>query len=94
MKNWIAISAALLLVACGQQAATTSAPAETGGSRSGDFGPPQGEPVKAVLTSPPLVPPPTGRTAPAKVIVELEVQEVEREIAEWFAIRRFRSPAR
>src|SRR6188508_1178960 len=81
MKNWIAISAALLLVACGQQAATTSAPAETGGSRSGDFGPPQGEPVHAVLTSPPLVPPPTGRHAPAKVIVELEVREVEREIA-------------
>jgi hypothetical protein len=39
MKNWIAISAALLLVACGQQAATHQRPAETGGSRSGDFGP-------------------------------------------------------
>ena len=38
--------------------------------------------MNAVLTSPPLVPPPTGRHAPAKVIVELEVREVEREIAE------------
>src|SRR5687768_4437071 len=83
MKNWISIAAALLLVACGQQATSpTRAPVDTGGSRSGDFGPPQGEPVNAVLTSPPEVPPPTGRSTPAKVIVELEVQEVEREIAE------------
>src|SRR5688572_9693112 len=83
MKNWISIAAALLLVACGQQTTSpTSAPADTGGSRSGDFGPPQGEPVNAVLTDPPSVPPATGRHAPAKVIVELEVQEVEREIAE------------
>jgi nitrite reductase (NO-forming) len=81
--------AAALLVGCSQQpdpagkaaanAANTSA---TGGSRQGDFGPPQGEPVQAVLTSPPQVPPPTGRHAPAKVIVELEVREVERDIAE------------
>ena len=48
----------------------------------GDFGPPQGEPVKAVLTSPPMVPPATGRTAPAKVIVELEVVEKEMQISE------------
>src|SRR5688572_3476749 len=83
MKNWISIAAALLLVACGQQATSpTRAPFDTGGSRSGDFGPPQGEPVNAVLTDPPSVPPATGRHAPAKVIVELEVQEVEREIAE------------
>ena len=54
----------------------------TGGSRAGDFGPPQGEPVKAVLTSPPAVPPATGRTAPAKVIVELEVIEKEMPISE------------
>jgi nitrite reductase (NO-forming) len=58
------------------------APGDTGGSRSGDFGPPQGEPVHAVLTSPPHVPPPTGRTAPAKVIVELEVIEKELPIAD------------
>jgi len=57
-------------------------PATTGGSKGGDFGPPQGEPVKAVLTSPPLVPPATGRTKPAKVIVELEVIEKEMPISE------------
>ena len=84
-KNWMVIAVATMLVACGQDSAPdgASAPAaDTGGSRSGDFGPPQGEPVKAVLTSPPEVPPPTHRTAPAKVIVELEVIEVEKEIAD------------
>ena len=35
-----------------------------------------------MLTSPPLVPPATGRTAPAKVIVELEVIEKEMAISE------------
>ena len=55
---------------------------DTGGSRKGDFGAPQGEPIKAVLTSPPMVPPPTGRKAPAKVIVELEVIEKEMPIAD------------
>jgi nitrite reductase (NO-forming) len=55
---------------------------ETGGSAKGDFGPPQGAPVKAVLTSPPNVPPPTGRSKPAKVIVELTVVEKEMEISE------------
>ena len=54
----------------------------TGGSQAGDFGPPQGEPVKAVLTSPPSVPPATDRTTPAKVIVELEVIEKEMPISE------------
>src|SRR5262245_4899804 len=64
-------------------AATKATPAATtGGSKEGDFGPPQGEPIKAVLTSPPLVPPATGRTAPAKVIVELEVIEKEMPISE------------
>ena len=55
---------------------------DTGGSAAGDFGPPQGAPINAILTSPPMVPPPTGRMAPAKVIVELEVREVEKEISE------------
>lgn len=82
-KKWLVPFTAILLAACGQQpAATKPAGAETGGSLAGDFGPPQGEPVHAVLTSPPLVPPATNRKAPAKVIVELEVQEVEKEIAE------------
>jgi nitrite reductase (NO-forming) len=56
--------------------------ADTGGSAKGDLGPPQGEPIKAVLTSPPEVPPPTGRSAPAKVVVDLVVKEVEKPIAE------------
>ena len=49
---------------------------------SGDFGPPRGAPIHAVLTSPPNVPPPTGRHSPAKVIVELEVIEKEMQISE------------
>ena len=55
---------------------------DTGGSRKGDFGPPQGEMIEAVLTAPPHVPPPTNRDYPAKVKVELEVREVDMEIAE------------
>jgi nitrite reductase (NO-forming) len=58
------------------------AAAETGGSLHGDFGPPQGPEIKAVLTSPPMVPPPTGRTKPAKVVVELDVIEKEMPISE------------
>jgi nitrite reductase (NO-forming) len=41
-----------------------------------------GAPIHAVLTSPPEVPPPTHRTTAAKVIVELEVRELEGEISE------------
>jgi nitrite reductase (NO-forming) len=37
---------------------------------------PQGEPVVAVLTSPPNVPPPTNRTQPARVVVKLSVKEL------------------
>jgi nitrite reductase (NO-forming) len=54
----------------------------TGGSAKGDFGPPQGEPIQAVLTSAPNVPPPVNRDYPAKVIVDLEVVEKEMEISE------------
>jgi nitrite reductase (NO-forming) len=71
---------ALLATGCGQGKAP--AEADTGGSAKGDFGPPQGHPIKAVLTSPPHVPPPTGRDKPAKVIVELEVVEKEMAISE------------
>jgi nitrite reductase (NO-forming) len=49
---------------------------------SGDFGPPQGPPIHAQLASPPQVPPPIHRNHPAKVIVELEVREVQKEISE------------
>lgn len=49
---------------------------------AGDFGPPIGEPIVAVLTSPPNVPPPLNRSYPAKVIVNLEVVEKEMAISE------------
>ena len=84
-RNTIAtLLVAALLTACGgsEHAASTHPVGPTGGSMKGDFGPPQGEPVHAVLTSPPLVPPATNRTQPAKVIVELEVIEVEKPISE------------
>src|ERR1044071_5876501 len=76
--------AALALTGCGRESAAkaSTTTADTGGSLKGDCGPPQGEPVHAVLTSPPNVPPATGRTHPAKVIVDLEVKEVDMEIAE------------
>lgn len=48
----------------------------------GDFGPPRGAPIKAVLTSPPHVPPPTLRNYPAKVVVDLEVVEKVMPISE------------
>ncbi len=90
----ICFCAALALAGCNRQdaaapaakpdaAATAAAAAsDTGGSRKGDFGPPQGEPIKAVLTSPPNVPPALNRSTPAKVIVELEVIEKEMPISE------------
>lgn len=81
-KLLVAVGTALLLIGCQGGSQAPVAAADTGGSAAGDFGPPQGEPVKAILTSPPNVPPPTNRTAPAKVIVELEVREVEKEISE------------
>ena len=85
----VAAAALLTLAACSgkpQAAAKTdatpaaNAPAEH--VTRGDFGPPQGEPIKAVLTSPPHVPPPIHRNYPAKVIVELEVIEKEMPISE------------
>jgi nitrite reductase (NO-forming) len=78
------LTALLAATGCSRDAADAPAAAgsDTGGSARGDFGPPQGEPVKAVLTSPPRVPPPTGRSAPARVIVELEVVEKEMAISE------------
>jgi nitrite reductase (NO-forming) len=86
-KQWLALLAciaALTLIGCGRESAPKApvAAGDTGGSRQGDFGPPQGEPVHVVLTSPPNVPPPTQRNYPARVIVDLEVKEVDMEIAE------------
>ncbi len=85
----LAIAAALGLAGCKSGNGSTDKPdakaaavVETGGSAKGDFGPPQGEPIRAVLTDPPHVPPPTNRDYPAKVIVELEVIEKEMPISE------------
>lgn len=55
---------------------------QAGPEDPGDLGPPQGPAIKAVLTSPPFVPPPTNRKHPAKVVVELEVLEQEMPISE------------
>ncbi|SEJ04361.1 copper-containing nitrite reductase [Frateuria terrea] len=82
----LAAASMLALAACsGKPAAdaalsATAAPAPL--PATVDFGPPQGAPVHAVLTSPPNVPPPIHRNYPAKVIVELEVIEKEMPISE------------
>ncbi|CAM0999972.1 copper-containing nitrite reductase [Rhodanobacter sp. Root179] len=84
----LATAALFTLVACSGKppatATTGASPADaaTAASIRGDFGPPQGEPIHAVLTSPPHVPPPLKRNYPAKVIVELEVVEKEMPISE------------
>ena len=82
----LATAALFTLAACSgkPQATAGAAPAAAAPAASihGDFGPPQGEPIHAVLTSPPHVPPPVNRNYPAKVIVELEVVEKEMPISE------------
>ena len=81
----VLIAATLTLSACrgdDKPAASAASAADSGGSRKGDFGPPQGQPIDAILTSPPHVPPATGRKAPAKVIVKLDVIEKEMPISE------------
>ena len=71
------------LVAVNDKPSTlASAASSASGLRKGDFGPPQGPPIRAVLTSPPQVPAALNRSAPAKVIVELEVIEQELPISE------------
>lgn len=85
------LACALLAVAiagCREQDAGADANAvhpaavDSGGSLKGDFGPPQGKDIEAVLTSPPNVPPPVNRNYPARVIVELDVVEKEMPISE------------
>ena len=78
----VLIAAALVMGGCKQSNDANTAPTGKTGSAAGDFGPPQGEPIKAILTAPPMVPPATERSAPAKVIVELDVIEKEMEISE------------
>jgi nitrite reductase (NO-forming) len=77
--------ACLALLGCAPRndgAQSNSEDSKTDSTPKGDLGPPQGEPIHAVLTSPPYVPPPVNRNHPAKVIVELEVRELEKEISE------------
>ncbi|MDC8757060.1 copper-containing nitrite reductase [Janthinobacterium fluminis] len=72
------LAAAGILVTLSASAATLPAKAKA----TGDFGPPQGMPIQAILTSPPMVPPAVNRKYPAKVIVNLEVIEKEMQISE------------
>lgn len=62
--------------------ACQSTPEDTGGSAKGDFGPPVGESIIANLTDAPMVPKPTGRSKPAKVVVNLEIKELVMPISE------------
>ena len=81
---------AVLLAALSCQPAPAPAPAVPPGldNRLGSVPAPkslpaaQGAPIEAVLTTAPEVPPATGRTAPAKVSVHLEVREVTKAISE------------
>ena len=86
MRNRQLILATCLFLACALQPAFAASPVGATGAAvaagSADLGPPEGDPIHAILTSPPNVPPATNRNHPAKVIVELEVREVEREISE------------
>jgi len=77
-----ALVAASLAAGFSAVAATQKAAPAAPARDAGDFGPPQGAPIHAVLTSPPNVPPPTNRKLPAKVIVELEVVEKDMQISE------------
>ena len=88
MNNKIAIALLVLVTAVAAvsaytaKRATAALAATTAATTHGDFGPPQGAPIHAVLTSPPNVPPALNRNYPAKVIVELEVIEKEMQISE------------
>jgi len=84
----VVAASALALAGCDRSRDAEPPPAQntaqqdTGGSLKGDLGPPQGPDIEAVLTSPPMVPPATGRKAPARVIVQLDVVEKEMNISE------------
>jgi len=80
--TWLMLAACSSKPAAPEQPAATPSTSTSVASERGDFGPPQGEPIHAVLTSPPHVPPPIHRDYPAKVIVELEVVEKEMPISE------------
>ena len=81
---------ALLVLACSwrcraivpRSSSNAAAPSTTGGSAEGDLGPPQGEPIQAVLTNAPQVPPPRAARRRRRSIVELEVVEKTMPIAD------------
>jgi len=78
---YVALFATLCLIPSGagagpRPARRPPAAADTGGSARGDLGPPRGEPIRAVLTDAPGVPPAITRRTPARIVVELEVREV------------------
>jgi len=74
---------AVTLMSPPAKAAVRPADKNVASPRAGnDTAAPQGAPVRAVLTTPPNVPPATGRKAPARVIVELEVVEKDMQISE------------
>ena len=81
-RNTWAVAVCLALAIVGSSGLASAAPKLDAAKAPGDFGPPQGKPIRAVLTSPPFVPPPITRKYPAKVIVELEVTEKEMPISE------------
>ena len=84
----MALCLTLGLISCDAPPMTNANPVQvaslskTGGSAAGDFGPPVGEPIYATLTSAPNVPPPIDRDTPAKVIVNLEMRELEMPISQ------------
>lgn len=78
----ISMMSRILLAALASASLMSVVHAATATKADRDQGPPAGPPIHAVLTSPPNVPPPTHRNHPAKVIVDLEVKEVEKEISE------------
>ena len=82
LRTTLGLSSAALFLAAALFVAPTLAANAKAKPDASDQGAAQGEPVHAILTSPPNVPPPTRRTHPVKVIVELEIREVEREISE------------
>src|SRR3546814_12844567 len=77
----IAIATLLAAAGCKKDAGTdapaANASADSGCSLKGDFGPHQGKPIEAVLTSPPHVPPPPGRDYPAQAPVAPQAGEKE-----------------
>ncbi len=74
-----AVGALLLLSLAGCDQPQSPAPMP---DAPAEVAPPTGEPIQAVLTHAPEVPPPTARTASAKVVVEMEVREKVMPIAE------------